>query len=48
MWGGILKSEMQTIEKLQNYSLKKILQLPITTPSTGLLMETYMVSKGEN
>ena len=38
--GEILKSEMQAIEKLQNQSLKKILQLPVTTPSTGLLMET--------
>ena len=39
-WGKILKSEMQAIEKIQNQSLKKILQLPVTTPSTGLLMET--------
>ena len=40
-WGKISKSEMQAIEKIQNQSLKKILQLPVTTPSTGL-------SKGEN
>ena len=40
VWGKILKSEMQAIEKIQNQSLKKILQLPVTTPSTGLLMET--------
>ena len=39
-WGKISKSEMQVIEKIQNQSLKKILELPITTPSTGLLMET--------
>ena len=47
--GKILKSEMQAIEKIQNQSLKKILQLPVTTPSTGLLMEagSYMASKGE-
>ena len=30
----------QAVEKIQNESLKKILQLPVTTPSTGLLMET--------
>ena len=36
----ILKSQMQTTEKIQNYSLKKILRLPLTTPSTELLMET--------
>ena len=40
VWGKILKSEMQAIEKIQNQSLKKILQLPVPTPSTGLLMET--------
>ena len=39
-WGKILKSEMQAIEKIQNQSLKKILQLPVPTPSTGLLMKT--------
>ena len=39
-WGKILKSEMQAIEKIQNQSSKKILQLPVTTSSTGLLMET--------
>ena len=33
---------MQAIEKIQNQSLKKILQLSVTTPSTGLLMETGM------
>ena len=31
---------MQAIEKIQNRSLKNILQLTVTTPSTGLLMET--------
>ena len=31
---------MQVIEKIQNQSLKKILQLPVTTPSAELLMET--------
>ena len=31
---------MQAIEKIQNQPLKKILQLPVTTPSTELLMET--------
>ena len=31
VWGKILKSEMQAIEKIQNQSLKKILQLPVTT-----------------
>ena len=39
-WGKILKSEMQAIEKIQNQSSKKILQLPVTTSFTGLLMET--------
>ena len=39
-WRKILKSQMQTTEKIQNYSLKKILRLPLTTPSTELLMET--------
>ena len=34
------KSEMQPIEKIQNQSLKKILQLQVTIPSTGLLKET--------
>ena len=31
-WGKISKSEMQAIEKIQNQSLKKTLQLPVTTP----------------
>ena len=31
---------MQAIEKIQNQPLKKILQLPVTTPSTESLMET--------
>ena len=31
---------MQAIGKIQNQSLKKILQLPVPTPSTALLMET--------
>ena len=35
-----MKSEIQATEKIQNQSLKKILQLPVTTPSAGLLMET--------
>ena len=39
-WGKTSKSEMQAIEKIQNRSLKNILQLTVTTPSTGLLMET--------
>ena len=39
-WGKISKKEMQAIEKIQNQSLKKFLQLPVTTASTGLLMET--------
>ena len=39
-WGEISKSEMQAIEKIQNQSLKKLLQLPVTTLSTGLLIET--------
>ena len=38
--GKISESEMQAIEKIQNQSLKIILQLPVTTPSTELLMET--------
>ena len=37
-WGKILKSEVQAIEKIQNQSLNKTLQLPVTKPSTGLLM----------
>ena len=39
-WGKIFKSEMQAMDKLQNQSLKKILQLPAKTSSSGLLMET--------
>ena len=39
-WGKISKKEMQATEKIQNQLFKKILQLPVTTPSTGLLMET--------
>ena len=39
-WGKISKKEMQAIEKIQNQSLMKLLQLPVTTASTGLLMET--------
>ena len=31
---------MQAIEKIQNQSLKKMLQLPVTTHPYGLLMET--------
>ena len=39
-WGKISKSEMEAIEKIQNQSLKKILHLPVTKPSSGMLMET--------
>ena len=38
--GENIKSEIQAIKKIQNQSLKKTLQLPVTTLSTGLLMET--------
>ena len=39
-WGKTSKSEMQAIEKIQNQSIKKMLQLPATTHPYGLLMET--------
>ena len=38
--GENIKKLVQVIEKIKNQSLMKILQLPVTTPSTGLLMET--------
>ena len=38
--GENIKRWDASIEKIQNQSLKKILQLPVATPSTGLLMET--------
>ena len=38
--GENIKKSDASIEKIQNQSLKKILQLPVATPSTGLLMET--------
>ena len=38
--GENIKKWEQAIENIQNQSLKKILELPVTTPSTGLLMET--------
>ena len=38
--GENIKKWDASIEKIQNQSLKKILQLPVATPSTGLLMET--------
>ena len=40
VWDEILKSEMGPIKKIQNQPLKKIVQLPVATSSTGLLMET--------
>ena len=36
-WGEVRCKQQK---KVQNQSLKKIAQLPVTTPSTGLLMET--------
>ena len=52
-WGKILKSEMQAIEKIQNQSLKKTLQLPVTTGFYNTFHsiangDRYMASKGEN
>ena len=47
VWEKILKSEMQAIEEIQNQSLKKILQLSVTTPSTGLQMKTSIWSAKE-
>ena len=38
---------MQAIEEIQNQSLKKILQLSVTTPSTGLQMKTSIWSAKE-
>ena len=38
--GENIKKWDASIEKIQNQSLKKILQLPVATASTGLLMET--------
>ena len=38
--GENIKKWDASIEKIQSQSLKKILQLPVATPSTGLLMET--------
>ena len=40
VWEEILKSEMRPTKKIQNQPLKKILQLPVAAPPTGLLMET--------
>ena len=39
-WGRILKGEQQEIEKIQGKALGQILQLPMSTPYIGMLMET--------
>ena len=39
-WGRIKKKEEKELEKVQSYMLKRILNLPLSTPYTGILMET--------
>ena len=40
VWGRITSSEMKEITKIQIRALKQILNLPKSTPSTGILFET--------
>ena len=39
-WGRIKREEDKELEKLQSDMLKRILNLPLSTPYTGVLMET--------
>ena len=39
-WGRIKREEEKELEKLQSDMLKRILNLPLSTPYTGILMET--------
>ena len=39
-WTNIRSMEMREIEKIQGKALKRILQLPISTTCTGIIMET--------
>ena len=38
-WGRIKREEKKELEKLQSDMLKRILNLPLSTPYTGILME---------
>ena len=40
VWGRILTREIEEIEKMQSKALKKLLQVPISTSTAGVLMET--------
>ena len=39
-WKRLSKTEVQDLEKLKTKALKRIFSLPITTPYTGLIIET--------
>ena len=39
-WKKLLKVEIQHLEKVQGKALKRIFNLPITTPYIGLIIET--------
>ena len=39
-WGKILKREIEEIERMQSKALKQLLQVPISTSTAGVLMET--------
>ena len=39
-WGRIKREEEKELEKLRSDMLKRILNLPVSTPYTGILMET--------
>ena len=40
-WGKILKREIEEIERMQSKALKQLLQVPISTSTAGVLMETW-------
>ena len=43
-WINITKSNMEELEKIQNNSLKRLLRIPFSTPSVGLLYELKIPS----
>ena len=40
VWGRILTRQIEEIERMQSKALKKLLQVPISTSTAGVLMET--------
>ena len=45
-WGRILTNEIDEIERMQGKTLKQLLQVPISTPTARVLMETGTMEQG--